>query len=275
MDRHEQVDRRGRVLDAAVELIARDGFDGVRIADVARQAGVSTALVHYHFAHRAQLLTEALTHSLSRAEQRLARSAGEVGRAGADRRLADLIDFALPFTDDDVREARLWAELESRAAGSPELAEALARLNRRTEQPVADAVAAGLAEGIFHDCVPAEVATAAQALLAGLSVRLTAHDPGLDLAGVRELAGRQLSRLVGYAGVLPFRPLSAVLPESGTGTATAPDAITATATATAPDAATSTSTSTDSVAERGESTGAGRAAVGRRRRAARRPAAGH
>ncbi|BDM71642.1 hypothetical protein HEK616_51290 [Streptomyces nigrescens] len=234
------------MLDAAVELIARDGFDGVRIADVARQAGVSTALVHYHFAHRAQLLTEALTHSLSRAEQRLARSAGEVERSGADRRLADLIDFALPVTGDDVREARLWAELESRAAGSPELAEALARLNRRTEQPIADAVAAGLDEGIFHDCVPAEVATAAQALLAGLSVRLTAHDPGLDLAGVRELAGRQLGRLVGYAGVLPFRPLPEVL-STGPGTA----------------------------AERGEPDGAGRAAVTRRRRAARRPPAGH
>lgn len=205
-------DRRELVLDAAVELIARDGFEGVRIADVARQAGVSTALVHYHFANRAQLLTEALTHSLSRAEQRLARTTAAAERTGAPQRLADLIDFALPVTEDDVRESRLWAELESRAAASQELAGALAQLNQRTQQPVADAVAAGLAEGVFHDCEPTEVATVAQALLAGLSVRLTAHDPGLDLPTVRDLAGRHLARTVGYAGRLPFRPLPATLP---------------------------------------------------------------
>ncbi|MFB8032168.1 TetR family transcriptional regulator [Streptomyces sp. NPDC056004] len=30
----------------------RDGFDGVRIADIAAHAGVFAALVHYHFTGR-------------------------------------------------------------------------------------------------------------------------------------------------------------------------------------------------------------------------------
>jgi AcrR family transcriptional regulator len=58
---------RERILDAAIERIARDGIDGVRIARIAMDAGVSTALVHYHFATREALLAEALEHSFERA----------------------------------------------------------------------------------------------------------------------------------------------------------------------------------------------------------------
>ena len=54
---------RARILDAAVQLIAREGIDDVRIARIAMQAGVSASLLHYHFASRDTLLAEALEHS--------------------------------------------------------------------------------------------------------------------------------------------------------------------------------------------------------------------
>ena len=41
---------RERILAAAVRRIASEGIDGVRIARIAMDAGVSTSLVHYHFA---------------------------------------------------------------------------------------------------------------------------------------------------------------------------------------------------------------------------------
>ncbi len=43
--------------------IASEGIDGVRIARIAMDAGVSTSLVHYHFASREDLLAEALDWS--------------------------------------------------------------------------------------------------------------------------------------------------------------------------------------------------------------------
>jgi AcrR family transcriptional regulator len=54
---------REQILDAAVERIASDGIDDVRIARIAMDAGVSTSLVHYHFDSREALLAEALEHS--------------------------------------------------------------------------------------------------------------------------------------------------------------------------------------------------------------------
>jgi len=48
-------DRKHTILDAACVVIARDGAARLRVADVAAEAGVSTALVHYYFPARADL----------------------------------------------------------------------------------------------------------------------------------------------------------------------------------------------------------------------------
>ncbi|WP_283136173.1 TetR/AcrR family transcriptional regulator [Rhizohabitans arisaemae] len=200
------------ILQAAVELIARDGFDGVRIADIAARAGVSTALVHYHFAVRDRLLTDALAYSLSRAEARLERSTRSSHRDTPVERLADLIDFLLPLTHDDILESRLWAELEIRSTGSKELAAALAELRRRVQAPLVSAIVEGLRTGDFRDCEPGDVAIAAMALLDGLTRWLLTDPGGLTLEGARRLGARQLTLAVGYGGELPFQPL----PDPGT-----------------------------------------------------------
>ena len=66
---------RERILDAAVRRIAREGIDDARIARIATDAGVSSATVHYHFASREALLSEALEHSYERAGERADRGA--------------------------------------------------------------------------------------------------------------------------------------------------------------------------------------------------------
>src|SRR5437588_8299634 len=58
---------RDRILAAAVRRIASEGIDDVRIARIAMDAGVSTALVHYHFDTREALLAEALEYSYAQA----------------------------------------------------------------------------------------------------------------------------------------------------------------------------------------------------------------
>ena len=72
---------RERILDAAVLRIAMD-------------AGVSTALVHYHFATREALLAEALEHSFERAGD--VRTA-DTGESPAVQRLRDMVEQCLPL----------------------------------------------------------------------------------------------------------------------------------------------------------------------------------
>ena len=55
-------DTRTRILEAALALLEDGGGQGVRMADVARQAGLSRQAVYLHFANRADLLIEATRH---------------------------------------------------------------------------------------------------------------------------------------------------------------------------------------------------------------------
>jgi AcrR family transcriptional regulator len=113
------MDRRTEILDAACRVIARDGAHGLRMADVAREAGVSNALVHYYVPTRAELLGEAFDFANERAEaqvqQRLDPSAPAIERLEAA--------LVTEFEDDPVvRESwALWSELWDAAVHEPDL----------------------------------------------------------------------------------------------------------------------------------------------------------
>ena len=68
--------RKHLILDAACRAIARTGAAAVRVSDVAREAGVSTALVHYYFPSRRRSLTPTTSPTRSR------RSTSPTSRAG-------------------------------------------------------------------------------------------------------------------------------------------------------------------------------------------------
>ena len=80
--------RKHLILDAACRAIAATGAAAVRVSDVAREAGVSTALVHYYFPSRAEVIVEAFAHADDLAdavaEEHLAQLANgrEPGQAG-------------------------------------------------------------------------------------------------------------------------------------------------------------------------------------------------
>jgi AcrR family transcriptional regulator len=114
---------RERILEAAVERIAAEGIDEVRIARVAMDAGVSTSLVHYHFETREALLAEALEYSYEHAgDARFSEAEGGVGA---------LIDQLLPHPGALERDWILWMELWLRAVRHPELRPTAKRLYER------------------------------------------------------------------------------------------------------------------------------------------------
>jgi AcrR family transcriptional regulator len=175
---------RDRILAAAVRLIAREGIDGVRIARIAMAAGVSSSLVHYHFADRETLLAEALEYSFTHAAD--VRLAGDGAGGSHAGRLGAMIDACLPL-DQALREDWvLWIELWLRAVRHAELrpfAEDLyARLHAWFEQEIA----AGVAAGEFARCDAAEIADRALALIDGYGIRTLIGDRGVPLERARQ-----------------------------------------------------------------------------------------
>ena len=117
-------------------------MDDVRVARIARAAGVSTALVHYHFATREALLGEALRHSYARAAA--ARTSLRAGAgASAARLLARMIEHCLPVPGRLEREWVLWVELWLRAVRHPGLQDVAHELYARLHEWFAGVIAGG------------------------------------------------------------------------------------------------------------------------------------
>jgi AcrR family transcriptional regulator len=197
---------RDRILQAACDLIAERGIGGARIAQIAKAAGVSTALVHYHFRTREALLSETLDYAFDLAAAVRLRNAGDNGGDGsAARRLADVVEQSLPTTDPGRREWQLWAELWLGAARDPSLRPIAAQMYARYRTWIATAIAEGVAAGEFARVDPGETADLAMALIDGLGLRVLLGDPSMPLDKARERIGEILAReLEITARQLPF-----------------------------------------------------------------------
>ena len=173
---------RERILAAAVERIASDGIDDVRIARIAMDAGVSTSLVHYHFETREALLEQALEYSFELAgDVRIGEEEGDV--PNHTRRLAAMIDQCLPYPGELERDWILWVELWLRAVRHTELRPAAARLYGRMRRWFAEAIAAGVETGEFDAGVdPERTADRVLALCDGFGVRALLDDLEIDQA---------------------------------------------------------------------------------------------
>jgi AcrR family transcriptional regulator len=195
---------REQILDAAVERIATDGIDGVRIARIAMDARVSTSLVHYHFESREALLAEALEHSFEFAgDVRIGEGEGEA-RSHTER-LAAMVDQCLPYPGDLERDWLLWVELWLRAARRPELRKTAARLYERMHEWFAGAIVAGVADGEFADCDVDALTDRVLAMLDGFGIRTLVRDPAVPLEWAREEVWRALASELGLDPKPPLR----------------------------------------------------------------------
>jgi AcrR family transcriptional regulator len=180
---------RERILAAAVDRIASDGIDDMRIARVATQAGVSTSLVHYHFETREALLAEALEYSYElTGDVRIGEGEGEA--ADHVERLAGLMDQFLPYPGHLQKDWILYVELWLRAVRYPELRPTGVRLYGRMRDWIADAIAAGIDDGAFRaDADPGRSADRFMALADGYGVRVLIGDLDIDYARREVWAG--------------------------------------------------------------------------------------
>ena len=59
------VDKRRQILDAAITVFARQGFNACRVSDIADEAGVAYGLVYHYFKSKDQVLNELFTERWS------------------------------------------------------------------------------------------------------------------------------------------------------------------------------------------------------------------
>jgi AcrR family transcriptional regulator len=191
--------RREQMLQAAVEVIEERGFPDTRIADVARRADVSPALVIYYFKTKDNLLAEALRYA-----ENLFYDAGARQTAALDKardRLETIIRMScIPDNGEGgpIDSWVLYLDLWAQAVRHPEIARVREESDRRWRGTVADIVREGQDSGEFEDVDADDFAVFLGSLLDGLAVQIALHDTEVTGARAFDLCMRLAADALGF-----------------------------------------------------------------------------
>ncbi|MEU0990782.1 TetR/AcrR family transcriptional regulator [Streptomyces sp. NPDC005953] len=175
--------RSTQILEAAARVIARRGVRGLRVEELAAEAGVSTALIYYHFKDRTGVLRQTLEFISDRAERYTNDRDPDDPPLTPREELADSLLLELQDTAEVRENSSAWGELRASAVFDEVLREDLAKATRVWVQEVA--VLLGRAR---PEATASSLSAAAErltALLEGLSMRWLSG--GITIARAREL----------------------------------------------------------------------------------------
>lgn len=146
---------RARVLDAAVDLFARQGYESTSVAQVVAAAGVAKGGFYHHFASKEDLLYEVYGDLIDR---QLA-AMGEIlarGLPPADALRGLIVDLVVTTADSARQALVFWREMHRLG---DERAEQYRRQRRRYHDAVRRLVRDGQASGAFAASASADTVT--------------------------------------------------------------------------------------------------------------------
>ena len=170
--------RRIEILEATRAVVLEKGFGGTRIKDVADALGVSTGLVHYHFASKDELLAETMRYAADADIRRLEKTVA----AGADpvERLERVLREYLPGPRD--QSWTLWIDAWGEALRSPTLREISEELDLAWVAMLERVIRDGVAAKRFRTADPAASAWRLAALMDGLGLQVVLHKSTMSKA---------------------------------------------------------------------------------------------
>lgn len=183
--------RRIQMLRAAAELVCERGFSETRISDVAKRAGVSSALVIYYFGTRDRLLVDALRYSEESFYEAAERMLAEI--PSLHERLSVLVQWTcVPNADNEIPGAwGLWFDLWAQAFRHDEVKAGRVELDARWRRMIVDAVESA---DLDIDVDARMFALEFSALLDGLSIQVALEDPEVDSKVAYDIAMRFAER---------------------------------------------------------------------------------
>lgn len=181
---------RARIAEAAWQLFSEWGYHRVRMIDIARQAGISAAGLHYHYTSKQEVFDAALQHSAQRlANERAAhlqvRAAAASAPAEHRALLQSLIEMKIPrgfaarITDADpattlAGDWSIWLQNYAEIAVGAGSRSQAAGLAADWDAILTACLAAGQRAGAFELTDPAEAAAQLTIFLDGLVLRTLA-----------------------------------------------------------------------------------------------------
>ncbi|MFF3441478.1 TetR/AcrR family transcriptional regulator [Streptosporangium sp. NPDC002721] len=163
--------RREDLLRTACDVIATQGFGHTRTADIAQAAGVSQALLFYHFETKEKLFAQAFAYAAQLDLDALVK-VEESGGSPLDR-LRALLKFYPP--SGRSKSWALWIDAWAESMRNAELEEMSRRIDMRWKDTLRAIIDDGVAAGIFTCADPEGATWRVMSLIDGLSTQVTVH----------------------------------------------------------------------------------------------------
>jgi len=159
------------LLSTACDVIVERGLANTRAADVAAAAGVSQALVFYHFGTKERLLAQAFAYA---AEQDLNRLDAVIKSTATPLdKVRKILRWYAPTGS--AKSWSMWIDCWAESLRVPELEQVSRHLDLRWKDALTEVIEAGVDEGAFDCDDPVGAAWRTIALIDGLAVQLTVH----------------------------------------------------------------------------------------------------
>ena len=198
-----EISIRERLLDAAADVFAEQGYDRARVQDIARRAGLSTGAIYGNFRDKADLLAEAIEIGMRAAVKDLERAR----QAGASAiQLLELMGKSLTVNAGN-RQRRLLTEALAAARRDPQAGERVRQVVEGAEADLARVIERARRDG---DVAP-HIATAPLARFS-MAVALGYHE--IEGAGLPAPDGQEWSALMSHV-IGSLRSAPAECPPSG------------------------------------------------------------
>ena len=175
--------RRVQLVEAAIRVMAREGWQSTSISGVTKEAGVSRGLASYHFRDKSELLSAVLSRCREKFTTAVLEGSAEGTSAEQMRRI---IQLAVRQIREDPVVFQVFLHFTAAAPSVPELGDEIRSLWGTFRHVTAEGIRAGQREGSYRSEIDAEAA-AAELLggIVGLALQWML-DPGsfdLDQAG--------------------------------------------------------------------------------------------
>lgn len=193
-----EAERRDQILVAACEVIADRGVRAMRVADVARVAGLSPGIIHYYFDNKQNLTRAAFEHNFAHS---LRRRAGILQSPGDPvARLRRLVEAYLPKGRETVLAWRVWIELWAAALQDQDLRGLNDRAYGAWRGIVAGLIREGQASGQLEPGDSVAMANQLVGLLDGLALQVLLGSRGMTISRMRATCHALVDRfLIGGA----------------------------------------------------------------------------
>jgi AcrR family transcriptional regulator len=183
---------RDALLEAAIHVFARRGYEAARLAEVAREAGLTTGAVYSNFESKHDLFLAAFEREIARHVREVTEAVGKAAtpEEGIAAAAAQWSGFLTSAPDRFPLFIEYWSHAVRDPDLRPEFAARFAALRETTARLIA---AEAEAAGVELPLAPEQIAVAVNALTNGIALEHLADPEGVPI----DLYGSLLSLLLG------------------------------------------------------------------------------